>query len=103
MQITSINVTLANEGKLRAYAVIAIDDSLAIHGLRLIEGENGFFVSMPSRKLPDGRFIDLVHPINPQTRAMIEERVLAEYRRLVGKSVPTVPPRPQNRLYNRSI
>ena len=93
MKVTSVSVTLANQGKLRAYVVIVIDDSLAIHGLRIIEGENGLFVSMPSRKQQDGKFVDVVHPINPQTREMIEHSVLVEYQRVVGKAISAVPAR----------
>jgi len=60
---------------------------LAIHGLRIIEGEHGLFVSMPARKQQDGTFADVVHPINRQTREMIERSVLAEYHRVSGKAI----------------
>jgi stage V sporulation protein G len=83
MKVTSISVTLANEGRLRAYAEIVIDDGLAIHGLRIIEGDHGLFISMPSKTKPDGTFTDVVHPINRQAREMIEQSVLTEYQRLI--------------------
>jgi stage V sporulation protein G len=93
MQVTSVSVTLANEGKLRAYAEIVIDDGLAIHGLRIIEGDHGLFISMPSKTKPDGTFTDIVHPINRQTREMIERSVLTEYERVVGKAISAGPSR----------
>jgi stage V sporulation protein G len=58
MQVTSVSATLANEGRLRAYVVIVIDDGLAIHGLRIIQGDHGLFISMPSKTKPDGTFTD---------------------------------------------
>jgi stage V sporulation protein G len=91
MQVTEVTVTIANQGKLRAYVVIVIDGSLAIHGLRTIEGTNGLFVSMPSRKQPDGNIADIVHPINTQTREMVEHSVLTEYQRVLRNSKSSVP------------
>jgi stage V sporulation protein G len=88
MRVTSVNVTLANQGKLRGYARIVLDDCLVIDGLKIIERDNGLFVSMPSRKRQDGTFADTVHPTNAQTREMIEHSVLTEYRR-VDRNFPS--------------
>jgi stage V sporulation protein G len=88
MKITSVSVTVANQGKLRGYARIVVDDCLVIDGLKIIERDErdgGLFVSMPSRKRQDGTFADTVHPINTQAREMIEHSVLMEYRRVDRK------------------
>jgi stage V sporulation protein G len=61
-------------------------------GVRIIEGDSGYFVSMPTRRREDGKFMDLVHPINAQTRKMIDDSVLTEYQRLIGKSNRPVRP-----------
>jgi stage V sporulation protein G len=82
-----------NQGKLRGYARIVLDDCLVIDGLKIIERDNGLFVSMPSRKRQDGTFADTVHPTNAQTREMIEHSVLAEYQRVVGKAISAGPSR----------
>jgi stage V sporulation protein G len=91
MQVTSVSITLVNQGKLRGYVSIGLDDSLLIHGLKIIERDEGLFVSMPSRKRQDGTFADIVHPINPQTREMIEHAVLIEYQRVIANSGRFVP------------
>ena len=93
MQVTSVKITLVNEGRLRAFAEIVIDDGLAIHGLRIVEGDHGLFISMPSKTKPDGTFTDVVHPINRQTRELIERSVLAEYQRVSGKTISPDPSR----------
>ena len=90
MKVTSVRITLANDNRLRAFAEIGIDDGLAIHGLRIIDGDYGLFISMPSKTKPDGTFADIVHPINRQTREMIERSVLEEYRRLIGNPARSV-------------
>ena len=90
MKTTSVNVTLANQGKLRAYVVIVISDGLVIHGLRIIEGESGLFVSMPSGKQQDKTFVDVAYPSNRDTRELIERSVSTEYEQLIGKSTRSV-------------
>jgi stage V sporulation protein G len=90
MKITSVSVTVANQGKLRAHVVIVINDGLVIHGLRIIEGESGLFVSMPSRKQQDETFVAVAYPSNRETRELIERSVLTEYERPIGKSMRSV-------------
>jgi stage V sporulation protein G len=80
MDITEVRVfPVANEERLKAYATITIDHSFLIRDLRVINGNTGLFVAMPSRKMKDGTFKDIAHPLNSETRQMIESRVLAEY------------------------
>jgi len=79
MEITDIRVTLRNEDKLKGFANITLDNQFVIRGLKIIAGTNGFFVSMPSRKRPDGSHQDIAHPVNSEARKLVEERVLMAY------------------------
>ena len=93
MEITDIRVTLRDEEKLKGFANITLDNQFVIRGLKIIAGTNGFFVSMPSRKRPDGSHQDIAHPVNSDARKMVEERVLMAYEETVKSSsgkMPTV-------------
>ena len=81
MEITDVRVRLAkaDSGKLKAVATITIDGCFAVHDIKIIEGSAGPFIAMPSKKTPDGEFKDIVHPINPETRALISERIIEAY------------------------
>ena len=79
MEITEITVTLRNEEKLKAFVNVTFDDQFVVRGMKVIKGSNGFFVSMPSRKMPDGSFRDIAHPINNDFRQFIESVILEEY------------------------
>ena len=80
MKITDVRVRiLSTNNRLRGIASITIDDAFAIHELRIIEGREGLFVAMPSRKVPDGEFRDVAHPIKLETREDLEKKVLAKY------------------------
>ena len=79
MEITEVRVTLRNEEKLRAFANVTFDGEFVIRGLKVINGNKGYFVSMPSRKRADGTHQDIAHPINNAMRKRIEDRVLAAY------------------------
>lgn len=81
MKITEVRVTLRNDGKLKAFASITLDDCFVVRGLKVIEGNSGMFVAMPSRRRPDNSFQDIAHPINNETRDALEAQVLAEYQR----------------------
>jgi stage V sporulation protein G len=82
MEITEVRVfPVNNEERLKAYATITIDHVFLIRDLRVINGNAGQFVAMPSRKMKDGTFKDIAHPLNSETRQLIEQRVLAEYER----------------------
>ncbi len=72
-----------DDGRLKAYATIVFDNAFIIRDLKVIEGHKGLFVSMPSRKRKDGTFRDVVHPLNPETRRSIEDRVIDEYKRVM--------------------
>lgn len=81
MKITSVNVrvTEKEESRMKGIASILLDDCFAIHDIRIIEGEKGLFIAMPSRKTPSGEYRDIAHPITPECRKMFEDAVLEEY------------------------
>ena len=79
MEITEITVSLRDEEKLKAFVNVTFDNCFVVRGMKIIQGNNGYFVSMPSRKVDDGTYRDIAHPINAEFRALIEEKVLAEY------------------------
>lgn len=83
MKITEVKVYPAKDnGRLKAYATIVFDNDFIVRDLKVIEGNKGLFVSMPSRRRKDGSFRDIVHPLNSETRTMIEQQVIAEFDRL---------------------
>jgi len=86
MEITEVRVTLRNEEKLRGFANITLDNQIVIRGLKIIAGTNGYFVSMPSRKRPDGSHQDIAHPVNSETRKMVEDKVLCAYEEMLKTS-----------------
>ena len=88
MKITDVRVRiLKTNNRLRGIASITIDDAFAVHELRIIEGREGLFVAMPSRKVPDGEFRDVAHPINLETREELEKQVLAKYEEELKKEI----------------
>jgi len=80
MNITKVSIRQVDMNKVKAIASITIDDDFVVHDLRIVEGERGLFVAMPSRKLPSGNFRDVAHPINTETREMVQDVVLKEYK-----------------------
>lgn len=81
LNITDVRVRLVNkeDSKLKAIASITIDECFVIHEIRIIEGNNGCFVAMPSRKTPDGEFKDTAHPIDTPTREFVDKTILEAY------------------------
>jgi len=94
--ITEVRVSLRNDDKLKAFVSITLNDSFVIRGLKVIKGNNGLFVAMPSRKRPDGQHQDLAHPINDVTRKYLTERVMTEYQKELDHPSPVnLPPAPE--------
>ncbi len=91
MKITAVSMRVVDQEKVRAFASITIDDEFVVHDLRVIDGQKGLFVAMPSRKLPNGEFRDIAHPIKPEVREMMQTAVIDEYDRRLeqGEDVPT--------------
>lgn len=83
MEITEVRITLRDEEKLKAFANITFDNAFVIRGLKVINGNQGYFVSMPSRKRADGTHQDIAHPVNNEMRRLIEERVLQAYEEML--------------------
>lgn len=80
MQITDIRIRkIEKEGKMKAVVSITIDNEFVVHDIKVIEGEKGLFIAMPSRKASDGEFRDIAHPINSATRENIQKLILEKY------------------------
>ena len=86
MEISEVRVTIRPDDRLKAFASVTFDDCFVVHGLKVIEGNSGLFVAMPSRRRSDGTYQDIAHPINNQMRAKIEEKVLGLYHEEMAKS-----------------
>lgn len=89
MDVTKVTLRPVSMNKVCAIASIVIDDSFVVHDLRVVNGDKGLFVAMPSRKLPNGEFRDVCHPINTDARNVIQQAVLAEFEREGGVSAFT--------------
>jgi stage V sporulation protein G len=81
VNITEVRIRLKTkeESKIRAIASITLDECFVVHDIKVIEGNDGFFIAMPSRKTPEGEFKDIVHPLNTETREFIKQRILEDY------------------------
>lgn len=80
MKITDVRVRkIAKEGKMKAVVSITIDDEFVVHDIKVIEGEKGLFIAMPSKKATDGEYRDIAHPINSATRVNIQKIILDQY------------------------
>ncbi len=80
MQITDVRVRkVAKEGKLKAIVSITLDDEFVVHDIKVIEGEKGLFIAMPSKKAVEGEYRDIAHPINSDTRDRIQRTILKKY------------------------
>lgn len=88
MEITEISVTIREEDKLKAFVNVTFDDAFVIRGLKIIKGASRYFISMPSRRMPDGTFRDIAHPIKVEFRERLEKLILDEYFRVIGKNNP---------------
>ena len=88
MKITDIRIRIVkkDDNKLKAVASMTIDDCFAVHDIKVIEGNQGLFIAMPSRKTPEGNFKDIVHPLNTETRDAISNMILAEYEKALAEA-----------------
>ena len=88
MKITDVRIRkVTKEGKMKAVVSITIDDEFVVHDIKVIEGEKGLFIAMPSRKASDGEYRDIAHPINSSTRDFIQTMILSKYEEVVEESV----------------
>lgn len=85
MKITDVRLRkITEEGKMKAIVSVTFDDEFVVHDIKIIEGQNGLFVAMPSRKMADGEFRDIAHPINAETRQKVQEAIFQEYERVLA-------------------
>ncbi|MBC8629276.1 septation regulator SpoVG [Blautia stercoris] len=86
MNITDVRVRrVAKEGKMKAVVSITIDEEFVVHDIKVIEGEKGLFIAMPSRKATDGEYRDIAHPINSETREKIQGIILQKYEQVLAE------------------
>ncbi len=83
MNITDVKVFLRESNQLKAFVNIVIDDAFIIRNIKVIEGENGLFVAMPSRRVSSGEYRDIAHPINTETRNMVERIIIEKYKEVL--------------------
>ena len=84
MRITDVRIRKVNdEGKMRAVVSVTFDDEFVVHDIKVIEGQNGLFIAMPSRKMGEGDFRDIAHPLTSETRNRIKSAIFEEYERVL--------------------
>jgi stage V sporulation protein G len=98
MEVTEVRIFSVQEDRLKAYVTITFDHCFVVRDLKVIHGNNGLFVAMPSKKRKDGTYRDTAHPLDNQTREMIESRVLEEYKKEVHKNRECDPQVPNSEL-----
>jgi stage V sporulation protein G len=87
MQITDVRVRkITKEGKMRAIVSITLDDEFVVHDIKVIEGEKGLFIAMPSKKGTDGEYRDIAHPINSATRELVQTVILEQYEKALHQA-----------------
>jgi stage V sporulation protein G len=86
MNVTDVRIRkILSEGKMKAIVSVTIDDAFVIHDVKVVDGQNGLFVAMPSRKTPAGEFRDIAHPISQQARDIIQSKVLEKYQEVLAE------------------
>ena len=87
MQITDVRIRkITSEGKMKAIVSVTFNNEFVVHDIKIIEGQNGLFIAMPSRRTPDGEFKDIAHPINTATREQLQNSILAEYEKVKNQT-----------------
>ena len=85
MEVTDVRIRkVTDEGKMKAIVSVTFDNEFVVHDIKIIEGQNGLFVAMPSRKMADGEFRDITHPINSETRSKIQDAIFMEDEKNIG-------------------
>ncbi|NLW23308.1 MAG: septation regulator SpoVG [Tissierellia bacterium] len=84
MKVTDVRIRkITEEGKMKAIVSVTFDDEFVVHDIKIIDGQNGLFIAMPSRKMLDGEFRDIAHPINAETRKKIQDAIFEEYEKVL--------------------
>lgn len=93
MEITEVRIHLRNEARLKAFATVTFDNAFVVHNMKVVDGNTGLIVCMPSRKIKDGTYKDIAHPIHNEFRGKLEQLILKEYEQAVSSAgtaaVPT--------------
>jgi len=92
MEITEVRIHLRNEARLKAFATVTFDNAFVVHNMKVVNGNNGLIVCMPSRKIKDGTYKDIAHPINNEFRGRLEQLILKEYENENAKAGPMATP-----------
>ena len=88
MQVTDVRVRkIAKEGKMKAVVSITLDEEFVVHDIKVIEGDKGLFIAMPSRRAGDGEYRDIAHPINSETRGRLQDIILEQYDKVMAETV----------------
>jgi len=91
MNVTDVRIRkLRDEGKMKAVVSVTFDDAFVVHDIKIIEGQNGLFVAMPSRKVGEADYRDIAHPINSNTRSMLQDIIFDEYQKARALSEETI-------------
>ena len=91
MQITDIRIRqISKEGKMKAVVSVTFDNAFVVHDIKIIDGDKGLFIAMPSRKAADGEYRDIAHPINSETRTELQQRILSEYEKMPQELSPEI-------------
>ncbi len=88
MEITEVRIHLRNEARLKAFATVTFENAFVVHNMKVVNGNNGLIVCMPSRKIKDGTYKDIAHPINNEFRGKLEQLILKEYEKEMAKAGP---------------
>ena len=87
MNITDVRIRkITDEGKMKAVVSITFDEEFVVHDIKIIDGQNGLFIAMPSRKMGEGEFKDIAHPLNSETRNKIKDAIFAEYEKVIAET-----------------
>ena len=88
MKVTDVRIRKINdEGKMKAIVSVTFDNEFVVHDIKIIEGQNGLFIAMPSRKMGEGDFRDIAHPINSETRTRLQDAIFSEYEKVKDEKV----------------
>jgi len=86
VEITDVRIRKVNtEGKMKAVVSVTFDNQFVVHDIKIIDGQNGMFIAMPSRKTPAGEFKDIAHPINSETRDTLQKAIFEEYDKVMAE------------------
>ncbi|HET9481936.1 MAG TPA: septation regulator SpoVG [Candidatus Polarisedimenticolia bacterium] len=99
MVVTDVRVFPVEEDKLKAFVSIILDDCFVVSDIKIINGNNGLFISMPSKKRKNGTFRDIAHPLNNETRKMLEDKIIAKYQEVLAQPRDMMPQRGEDALH----